>query len=570
MILALTGAPLIIVSVIAFILIIGIIITVHELGHFIFAKRCGILCHDFSIGFGPVIYHHQFGETSFNIRAIPIGGFVSMADGTLNELIKPDMEIGINLNDEKEIKEIILDDNKECDIRGKVIDVDLFGKDNNELHITLEDNVGEKYYTVTNDAYFVFEKNERMQITPYDRCFDSKSKWDRFLTLFAGPMMNMILAIIIALIVAFSTGCPNYDSNVLGKTTEGEPAYNVLMPGDKILKINDKQVSTWYDVQTILYDGYDNYELSFKFQIERNSQIIEYDLDSVIGFNYFGITNFNVDNITLSLIPGTEVKGLEIGTPNPHYKNDNEVKNSLSKNDYIVGVSINNIEYNLNENVEVTINGQAKTLTGWAYLAYLTDNYVGKGSPDVRFKYYHKTEDKNYVLVDYSDARIISPYTDELLTSQNITPVLHYVGISPVYHFDFIGSIKDAFSRFWNDFSMIFKTLKILLFPSDVRQVDASNLSSVVGIFGMVKNYVGAGILPLLAFMCMLSVNIGIVNLLPIPALDGGRILFLIIEAITRKKVSKKVENTINLVFFVLLMILLVYVTYNDVLRLIK
>ena len=566
MIFALTGAPLIIVSVIAFILVIGIIITVHELGHLIFAKRCGILCHDFSIGFGPVIYHHQFGETTFNIRAIPIGGFVSMADGTLNELIKPDMEIGINLNDEKEITEIILDDNKECDIRGKVIDVDLFGKDNEELHISLEDNLGEKYYVVRSDAYFVFEKNERMQITPYDRCFDSKSKFDRFLTLVAGPVMNFILAIIIALIVAFATGCPNYNSTTLGSTTEGDPAYNVLMPGDKILKINDKNVNSWYDVQTILNEGYDNYELTFTFTIDRNSQVLEYELDSVIGFNYYGVTNFGVDNLKLSTIPGTEVEGLEIGSPNPHYKNDQEVKNPLSKNDYLVGISISNVEYSLNEVVDVS----GKELSGWAYLAYLTKTYVGKGSPDVKFRYYHKTAEDTYVLVDYADSRIIAPYTDELLNSQNITAVLHYVGISPEYHFDFGGSIKAAFQRFWNDFSMIFKTLKILLFPSDVRQVDASNLSSVVGIFDMIKGYVGAGLLPLLAFMCMLSVNIGIVNLLPIPALDGGRILFLVIEAITRKKVSKKVENAINLVFFVLLMLLLVYVTYNDILRIIK
>ena len=565
MIFALTGVPLIIVSVIAFILVIGIIITVHELGHLIFAKRCGILCHDFSIGFGPVIYHHQFGETSFNIRAIPIGGFVSMADGTLNELIKKDDEIGVNLDDENEIKEIILDDNKECDVRGKVIDVDLFGKDDNDLFISLDDNGTEKYYVVKKDAYFVFEKNERMQITPYDRCFDSKSKFDRFLTLFAGPLMNFILAIIIALIVAFATGCPNYNSTKLGSTTEGEPAYNVLMPGDKILKINNKEVSSWYNIQDELKNNYDYYNLSFKIQIERNSEIKEFNLESVVGFNYYGITNFGVENLKLSLVPGTEVLGLEIGNPNPHYKDKDEKNNQLAKNDYLIGVSIADKEYSLNEVVEV----DGKQLSGWSYLCYLTDKYIGNGSPDVRFKYYHKSND-TYVLVDYADSKVIAPYTNELLTSQNITPVLHYIGISPEYHFDFGGSIKEAFTRFWNDFSMIFKTLKILLFPSDVRQVDASNLSSVVGIFDMIKSYVGAGILPLLAFMCMLSVNIGIVNLLPIPALDGGRILFLVIETITRKKVSKKVENAINMVFFALLMILLIYVTYNDILRIIK
>ena len=85
----------------------------------------------------------------------------------------------------------------------------------------------------------------------------------------------------------------------------------------------------------------------------------------------------------------------------------------------------------------------------------------------------------------------------------------------------------------------------------------------------MVKQYIGSGFLPLLSLTALLSVNIGVMNLLPIPALDGGRILFLIIEAITGKKVPKKVENIINLVFMGLLLILFVFITYNDILRLI-
>ena len=79
MILALSGVPLVIVSIIAFVLIIGVIILVHEGGHFFFAKKAGILCHEFSIGMGPVLYKKQWGETTICIRAIPIGGFVSMA-----------------------------------------------------------------------------------------------------------------------------------------------------------------------------------------------------------------------------------------------------------------------------------------------------------------------------------------------------------------------------------------------------------------------------------------------------------------------------------------------------------
>ena len=67
------------IGAIAFIFILGLIILVHEAGHFFFAKRAGILCHEFSLGMGPVIWQTKKGETNYSIRAIPIGGFVSMA-----------------------------------------------------------------------------------------------------------------------------------------------------------------------------------------------------------------------------------------------------------------------------------------------------------------------------------------------------------------------------------------------------------------------------------------------------------------------------------------------------------
>ncbi|MDE5855895.1 MAG: site-2 protease family protein, partial [Anaeroplasmataceae bacterium] len=130
----------------------------------------------------------------------------------------------------------------------------------------------------------------------------------------------------------------------------------------------------------------------------------------------------------------------------------------------------------------------------------------------------------------------------------------------------------NAFVDFWNDFTLIFRTIGLLIFPgsSGIRQVGVNDLSSFVGIFDLVKTFVGSGFLTLLAFMAMLSVNIGVMNLLPIPALDGGRIVFLGYELVTRKKPSKKVENIINNVFFILLIILFIYVTYNDIVRMIR
>ncbi len=144
--------------------------------------------------------------------------------------------------------------------------------------------------------------------------------------------------------------------------------------------------------------------------------------------------------------------------------------------------------------------------------------------------------------------------------------------MSPKMKFDFFRCIGNAFVDFWDDFTLIFRTLGLLIFPGSggIRQVGVNDLQSFVGIFDLVKTFVGSGLLSLLAFTAMLSVNIGVMNLLPIPALDGGRIVFLGYELVTRKKPSKKVENIINNVFFILLMILFVYVTYNDILRLIR
>ncbi|MDE5867309.1 MAG: site-2 protease family protein, partial [Anaeroplasmataceae bacterium] len=214
MILALSGVWLVIVSIIAFILILGVIIIIHEGGHFFFARRAGILCHEFSIGMGPAIYKKKFKETTFCIRAIPIGGYVSMAGEEItSDLVKVGNQIGLNILDGK-VSEILTDESLEAQVQGEVVDVDLYGKDDMPLFITINDGLQDHYYEVLRDAYYVFKKGDKMQITPYDRSFESKTLLQRFLTLFAGPFMNFILALFLYLIINFIQGVPNYDSSV--------------------------------------------------------------------------------------------------------------------------------------------------------------------------------------------------------------------------------------------------------------------------------------------------------------------------------------------------------------------
>ncbi len=575
MIFALTGVGLTIVSIIAFIIIIGVIITVHELGHLICAKKAGILCHEFSIGMGPIIYKKQFGETRFCIRAIPIGGFVSMAGEEMaTSILKAGDKIGLNIDSEDEAYEIILDDNKDAQVRGEITDIDLYCEHGEELHITLKnENEEETYYKVKKDAIYVFEKNERMQITPFDRCFESKTKWQRFITLFAGAFMNFVLAIVLCLIVAIATGVPDKSSNVIGDVTSNFPAGQYLQKGDKIISINGNTVYNWDDFSATLSDLYKDYGTTVNLTIERNNEKHNYKMETVTVYNYIGISNLGAENMDLALVPGYSIYGLEIGNTSKklNYVNDADstYENNLKTKDYLVGITLRGNEYDLTKEANVNVNGKDLTLKGWGYLSYIFNKEkIGEGAPSIKFKYYHLKDDK-YELVDYSSAKEIRPYTDEVLTSQNVDAIIHGIGVSAIYKFDLFKSIPNAFKQFGSDCSMIFNTLRILIWPSDVRQVGVSDLSSFVGIFSLVERYVGAGIISLLAFVAMLSVNIGIVNLLPIPALDGGRIVFLGVEAVSKKRVPRKVENIINNVFFVLLMILFVYVTYNDFVRLV-
>ena len=564
MFLALSGFPLVLVSIIAFVLIIGIIITVHELGHLIVAKRAGILCHEFSIGMGPVIYKHKFKETTFCIRAIPIGGFVSMAgEDVLDDLIKKEDSVGLNLDSEGNVYEIILDPKKESHVRGKVINIDLNGATGENLYITLEEGTEEKYYVVNRDAIYVFEKDKRLQISPYDRTIDSKNGFARFFTLVAGATMNFILAIFIYIIVAFATGVPDYKSNTIGSLTgEAYPSYGILETGDKIVGVNSTTVSTWEEFQSATKVIYQNNETTVVLKIERSGSSLSKEIEVSTILNNIGLSNLGnkTENMKLVTVPNTDVKGVMVGAVAIRYKNRNDknYENAIATGDILTGIKIDGTEYNVSTYGDKV----------WQNIAnLLSSESIKKGAHSIYFEYYHK-KDNTYTKVSYTDSKEIEPYTYEVLENQRIDLVEHYIGISPVMHFDFGRCLGQAFVNFGNDFTLIFRTLKLLIAPSDVRQVGVGNLSSFVGIFGVIEKYINQGFLVLLSFMAMLSVNIGIVNLLPIPALDGGRILFLLIEKITRKKPSKKVENIINTVFFVLLMILFVYVTINDIIRL--
>jgi len=508
---------------------------------------------------GPVIYKKQFGETTFCLRAIPIGGFVSMAgEEVSSELVKKGQKIGINLENDL-VSEIVLDENKECQIRGEIIDLDIYGENNEELFITIDDGIQSRYFAVKRDAFYVFENGKRMQITPYDRCFESKSMWHRFITIFAGPLMNLLLAIIIYIFVAFCSGVPNYDSTIIGEISTGLSAEGVLEVGDEIISVNGNKVTTWTEFSEALDNEYNKFETTITIEVVRDGETKSFDLEAISYIASIGVSNIQAPE------NNTGVDGLILGNLAVRYKDDkNKGTYPLSSGDVLTKMRIDKIENG------TVITGNVIELTSDSWSTVI-EEFTNTNLCNVYFEYYSVSKGGIVTIEDCEkEEAIIESYTNEVLENQRIEKIQQKIGVSPDTHFSLFGGIGAAFANFWNDFTLIFRTLKLLIAPSDVRQVGVSDLSSFVGIFSLVSNYVSAGFLSLLAFTALLSVNIGVMNLLPIPALDGGRLCFLGYEAITRRKPSKKVENIINNVFFVLLMILFVIITYNDILRLFK
>lgn len=557
---------MIILEILAFIFGIGLIILVHEAGHFYFAKKSGILCYEFSIGMGPAIKQWKKGETTISLRSIPIGGYVSMATSDLiSDQISEGDTVGLNFIDD-EVSEIILDENLPSEVSGTLISKELSGEHGEDLEICLETSDGVKTYPVLNDAFYVFSNKEKLQITPYNRSFDSKKLYQRFLTLSAGVLMNFILAIIIYIIYYFAVGVPNLDSNVVGSVTSSYPAGSVLKEGDTITSL--KSGDTTYEITswTELSSAMDNFaslgceEITVTYI--RDEVTYEETISNIIVINNIGISNFVEDENSNAKILKTssENKGVTLGKVSLKYDDDlatGEV--SLKSYDIITEIRVDKYDQELKKYVE----SEYIEVTSWKDLTTSLDCDVAH----VYFKFLSYNEDGSY-----KECETITPinlYSEEVLDAQNVEKFEVMLGISPAYHFSFTGCLKEAFVAFADSFMLVFNTLKALIAPSSsVHTIGLESFSGVVGIFDMIRTYLNAGFLPFLAFLAMLSVNIGVMNLLPIPALDGGRIVFLIYEAITKKKPNKKFEAILTNIVYIALIIFFIYVTYNDIQRL--
>ena len=228
--------------------------------HFVMAKRANILCHEFSLGMGPVLWSKKKGETLYAIRAIPFGGYVMMAGEEVNdELINPGDKIRIVTDDFGSVLKIVLDIEderyEECEVI-TIESVDLKGEKNEPLYIN--------EHIVKRNAFYVF-KNRELQIAPSDRSFESKTMTERFLAIFAGPFMNFVLAFFLFIIIALLLGFPNNDNSFIGSVSEDMPANEHLLEGDELISINGVPTSDWDDIKDVLDANVTDRLITFEF-----------------------------------------------------------------------------------------------------------------------------------------------------------------------------------------------------------------------------------------------------------------------------------------------------------------
>lgn len=408
-----------------------IIVTVHEWGHYYFAKRAGILVREFAIGFGPKLFSYKRGETQFTLRLLPFGGYARMA-GEDPELV--DLSVGQTVAlrlEGDEVRKIYLDrlDSRKNVIRGEVVEEDLIDR----LQVTLNVDGETLHYPVHPQAMLV-AKGKETQIAPRDRQYGSKTVAQRALSIFAGPLMNFILAFVLFALHIQMAGIPEPDPSHLevGEVMQNMPAEDAgVRQGDIIDTVNGVKVGT--DANGLIEMIKASKDKAMIWTVKRGEQTID---------------------ITL--------------TP----------KAVDEQGDAKVGTSI--ITFYPTRSASF---GETFTVAG--------DNMV---------------------------------YTTKVI---------------------FLG-----FQQLINQFSM-------------------DDLGGPVRTFEVTGQIAKQGIAQLTYWAAILSLYLGIFNLLPIPALDGSRLIFLAVEALRGKPIDPNREGLVHFIGFAMLFLLMIAVTYNDILRLI-
>lgn len=240
-------------TIITFIIVFGILVIVHEFGHFYFAKKAGVRVREFAIGMGPKLFQTRRNGTTYTIRVLPVGGYVRMAGRAEaeEETIRPGMTIVV-VQQDGVVTRLNLSDQTEL-IGGRALTV-------NRVDL-VDDMFVEGYWAdddqtlvklpVDHEASVIEADGTEVLVAPRDTHFESAKLWQRALINFAGPMNNFILTVVLFMGLAFAM--PGVTTTTLQDVAQNSPAATAgLKKGDTIEKINGVKMSSWQKMQTTI------------------------------------------------------------------------------------------------------------------------------------------------------------------------------------------------------------------------------------------------------------------------------------------------------------------------------
>ena len=426
----------------------------------------------------------------------------------------------------------------------EIVNYDLVGTKEalpGELYIILKEDENEVRYEIKRDCNVRYTKKQVVQIAPYDRLFVNKKLLQRFLTVFAGPFMNFVLAFVLFFFMGLVTGYADYNSTEVSGMVENTPSYNAgIRDGFEIVYIGDV----------------DNYTVDMNYT--KWNQISE-ALDKLAnGEDFNGYVNViykdnNGEYKSTLVNPYVFVQSVQVNFVQDG-SNSLVVSEYLSKNEDTMSY-----QAGLRPGDEIISCNGYEFLNRADFLRYFN---TGEGSLNNEFVFVVKRGNETITLDK------IKTYTKQIFDDNNVDVCKVQLYISPNVTRNVGRLIIEPFKEIGTSCTVIFKTLGALFKKNSGLGI--SDLSGPVGIASATVTIVSQGALSVFNWMAILSVNIGLMNIIPLPALDGGRLAFLGYEAITRKKTNPKIENIIHSIGFILLMALFVFVAFNDVLKIFK
>jgi regulator of sigma E protease len=444
-------------TVLSFIVVIGVLILIHEWGHFIVARWSGVGVERFSIGFGPVLLRWRGKETEYCLSVIPMGGYVKMMG---------------------------------------------------------EENPLEGGGTLTYDPA---------------KAFSLKPLWARFLIVFAGPGMNFVLAAVIFTVVLATVGRPVWPPTIGRVAPDGAAAAAGLQTGDTIVKADGRRIAHWEDLErTVAASGGRPLRLS----VSRAGAL--HDVNVAPRLTEARDPIFKDTHQTWDVGVGPQLQP-QIGSVNSGSPAE---KAGLKAGDVVVAVAgqpvftpeelMQAIQKRAGQTFEVTVEREGRRLP-----LTVTANAV---------------KEKNAAGEDIEVGRIGVGI---------VTRTVNYEPYPP-HKAVWYGAVKT-----WDMTALTAKGLwKIVS-----RQIDSSNIGGPIQIASEAGRQAKEGPASLALFTAIISVNLALLNLLPVPMLDGGHLFFFVIEGIMGRPLSLRKREAAQQLGFVLLMLLMVYALYNDLVR---